>query len=75
LKIGVISKPTYDHLLGKTVEIIAGAYIGLTGEVSTIDNDQEKVVVNIDLFGRATPTELAFQQGLQLSSGWPFGQQ
>lgn len=58
LKVGIISKPTYDHLVGKTVEIISGAYIGLKGEVSTVDNDQEKVVVNIDLFGRATPTEL-----------------
>lgn len=58
LKIGVISKPTYDHLLGKKVEILSGAYVGLKGKISEIDNDQEKVVVDIDLFGRATPTEV-----------------
>ncbi|TVP86686.1 MAG: transcription termination/antitermination factor NusG [Acholeplasmataceae bacterium] len=58
LKIGVISKPTYDHLLGKKVEILTGVYAGLKGKISEIDNDQEKVVVDIDLFGRATPTEV-----------------
>jgi transcription termination/antitermination protein NusG len=58
LKIGIISKPTYDHLLGKRVEILAGVYTGLKGKVSEVDNDQEKVVVDVDLFGRATPTEV-----------------
>ena len=57
LKIGVISKPTYDHLLGKTVEILSGAFTGMKGEVSAVDNDQEKITVNIDVFGRSTPTE------------------
>lgn len=57
LKIGVISKPTFKHLLGKTVEIIAGTWTGLKGEVIAVDDDQEKVVVNMDLFGRGTPTE------------------
>jgi transcription termination/antitermination protein NusG len=59
LKIGVISKPTFKHLLGKTVEIIAGTWTGLKGEVIAVDDDQEKVVVNMDLFGRGTPTELS----------------
>ncbi|MFP4177679.1 MAG: transcription termination/antitermination protein NusG [Acholeplasmataceae bacterium] len=58
LKIGVISKPTYDHLLDQRVEVLAGAYSGLKGIVSEVDNDQEKIVVEIDFFGRATPTEV-----------------
>ena len=57
LKIGVISKPTYDHLVGKTVEILNGAFTGMKGEVAFVDNDQEKITVNIDVFGRSTPTE------------------
>ena len=57
LKIGVISKPTWTHLLGKVVEVIAGTWQGLKGEVVDVDNDQEKLVVDLDLFGRATPTE------------------
>jgi transcription termination/antitermination protein NusG len=58
LKIGVISKPTYDHLLDQRVEVLTGAYSGLKGIVSEVDNDQEKLVVEIDFFGRATPTEV-----------------
>lgn len=58
LKVGIINKPTYDYLIGKAVEIVSGKFAGIKGEVSDVDNDQEKVVVNIDMFGRATPTEL-----------------
>ncbi|MCK9235494.1 MAG: transcription termination/antitermination protein NusG [Acholeplasmataceae bacterium] len=58
LKVGIISKPTYDHLLGKNVEVVGGTYSGLTGIVRLVDNDQEKIVVDLDFFGRATPTEL-----------------
>ncbi|MCF7932456.1 MAG: transcription termination/antitermination protein NusG [Acholeplasmataceae bacterium] len=58
LKVGIISKPTYNHLIGKKVEILSGPYANLKGKVSDVDNDQEKVVVEIDLFGRATPTEV-----------------
>jgi len=57
LKIGVISKPSWRHLLGKVVEVIAGTWQGLKGEVVEVDDDQEKLVVDLDLFGRATPTE------------------
>jgi transcriptional antiterminator NusG len=46
-------------LLGKIVEITAGTWTGLKGEVIAVDDDQEKVVVNMDLFGRGTPTELS----------------
>ena len=59
LKVGIINKPTYDHLIGKEVEIISGKFSGIKGKVFDVDNDQEKVVVNIDMFGRATPTELS----------------
>ncbi len=58
LKVGIMSKPTFDHLIGKTVEITSGSWEGLRGEVSAVDNDQEKVIVDLDLFGRSTPTEI-----------------
>jgi len=57
LKVGIISKPTYNHLLGKTIEVISGTWQGLKGVVVDVDNDQEKLTVDLDLFGRATPTE------------------
>jgi transcriptional antiterminator NusG len=57
LKVGIISKPTFNHLLGKQVEVISGTWQGLKGKVVDVDNDQEKLTVDLDLFGRATPTE------------------
>lgn len=58
-KAGIKSKPTYDHLLGLNVEVVNGPYKGQIGVVSFVDNEQELIVVDIELFsGRPTPTEL-----------------
>ncbi|MBN3490894.1 transcription termination/antitermination factor NusG [Acholeplasma equirhinis] len=62
LKVGIMSKPNYDYLIGKQVQIISGAFEGQSGVVSAVDNDQEKLIVDIDFFGRATPTEIDFNQ-------------
>lgn len=61
LKVGIISKPNYDHFLNKTVEIVNGPYSGMKGEVTFVDSDQEKVIVAIDFFGRSTPTEVGVE--------------
>ncbi len=58
LKVGIISKPTWQHFLGKTVEVTNGTWIGMKGEVTHVDDDQEKLSVDLDLFGRATSTEI-----------------
>ncbi|CDR31379.1 Transcription antitermination protein nusG [Acholeplasma oculi] len=62
LKANIISKPNYNYLLGKQVQIIGGAFEGQVGKVSAIDHDQETMMVDIDVFGRATPTEIDFTQ-------------
>ncbi|HLT00488.1 MAG TPA: transcription termination/antitermination protein NusG [Acholeplasma sp.] len=62
LKVGIMSKPNYEYLIGKQVIIISGAFEGQTGVVSGVDNDQEKLIVDIEVFGRATPTEINFNQ-------------
>ncbi|MFD2729732.1 transcription termination/antitermination protein NusG [Enterococcus camelliae] len=48
--------------LGQTVKIIEGAFSGLEGQVSEIDEEKQKLKVNIDMFGRETSTELDFDQ-------------
>lgn len=57
-KIGIKTKPTFDHFLNKTVEILAGPYAGQVGKVSFVDGDREILHVDIIFFGRATPTEV-----------------
>ena len=48
--------------LGDTVKIIEGALSGLEGVVTEIDEEKQKLKVNIDMFGRETSTELDFEQ-------------
>ncbi|EOT51458.1 MULTISPECIES: transcription termination/antitermination protein NusG [Enterococcus] len=48
--------------LGQTVKIIEGAFSGLEGQVAEIDEEKQKLKVNIDMFGRETSTELDFDQ-------------
>ncbi|MFV0560091.1 MAG: transcription termination/antitermination protein NusG [Enterococcus sp.] len=51
-----------DVAVGDTVKIIEGAFSGLEGQVTEIDEEREKIKVNIDMFGRETSTELDFEQ-------------
>ena len=48
--------------LGDTVKIIEGAFAGMEGQVVEIDDEKQKLKVNIDMFGRATIAELDFDQ-------------
>jgi len=51
-----------DVNVGDTVKIIDGAFTGLDGKVTEIDNEKMRLKVNIDMFGRETSTELEFDQ-------------
>jgi transcriptional antiterminator NusG len=48
--------------VGETVKIIEGAFAGLEGVITEIDEERDKVKANIDMFGRETSTELDFDQ-------------
>jgi transcriptional antiterminator NusG len=48
--------------IGEIVKIIEGAFSGLEGQVAEIDEEKQKLKVNIDMFGRETSTELDFEQ-------------
>ncbi|WP_282920390.1 transcription termination/antitermination protein NusG [Ignavigranum ruoffiae] len=48
--------------IGDRVEIIDGAFSGLAGVIEEIDQDQQRLKVVIEMFGRETVTELEFYQ-------------
>ncbi|KRN48564.1 transcription antitermination protein nusG [Pediococcus pentosaceus] len=48
--------------VGELVKIVDGAFEGLTGKITEVDNNNMKVKVNIDMFGRETSTELDIEQ-------------
>lgn len=60
LNIGAIELPKFKYKIGDIVTIARGAFEGQTGEVIDFDNNQQTVVVNLDFFGRGTPTEFSF---------------
>jgi transcriptional antiterminator NusG len=60
IKMGLMTKKNYDYLINKKVEIINGSFVGQKGKVSFLDYNQDKLIVEIDLFGRTTPIEISF---------------
>mgnify|MGYP003378812050 CR=1 FL=1 len=44
------------------MKIIEGAFAGMEGQVVEIDDEKQKLKVNIDMFGRETSAELDFEQ-------------
>lgn len=54
------SKIVVDFIVGDVVRILNGPFSSLEGEVENLDNEAQTAVVLINLFGRETPTEIAF---------------
>lgn len=48
--------------VGDTVKIIAGAFADLTGKVLEVDNEKQKLKVEVTMFGRPTTAEVDFEQ-------------
>ena len=51
-----------EHELGETVRVKEGPFANFSGEIVEINEDQLKVKVLVDIFGRETPVELDFGQ-------------
>ena len=54
--------PQINLDIGDTVEVKEGPLQGFTGRVEEINNEKQKIKVNISMFGRETPAELGFSQ-------------
>lgn len=59
---------TIDVEVGETVKIVDGAFSGLTGKITEVDNKNMTLKVNINMFGRETSTELDMEQVDKLDS-------
>lgn len=56
--------------VGQSVEIIGGAFKGMEGVVSEIDEDKAKVTVSVEMFGRETDAELDYNQVKEFEEGF-----
>ncbi|AIS09585.1 Transcription antitermination protein nusG [Lactobacillus kimbladii] len=60
-------RPQIDFEVGETVTIIDGAFNGVEGKITEIQPDKYKLFVSVDMFGRATTTELDYDQVKKIS--------
>jgi len=58
--------PRLDFDLGETVRVREGAFADFSGEIVEINEDQLKVKVLVNIFGRETPVELEFSKVAKL---------
>ena len=47
---------------GKKVKIISGPFTGMFGTIEEVDNDNQKLTLNVDLFGQETSVEVEISQ-------------
>jgi transcriptional antiterminator NusG len=57
------AKPRYkpEWEVGEAVRVVTGPFADFNGVIENINLDQSKVVVLVNIFGRDTPVELAFE--------------
>lgn len=59
-------KPRLEYEMGETVRVKEGPFADFSGEIVEINEDQLKVKVLVNIFGRETPVELEFSQVAKL---------
>jgi transcriptional antiterminator NusG len=59
-------KPRLEYEIGETVRVKEGPFADFSGEIIEINEDQLKVKVLVNIFGRETPVELEFSQVAKL---------
>ena len=60
------SKARFGYDVGETVRVKEGPFADFSGAIVEINEDQLKVKVLVNIFGRETPVELEFSQVAQL---------
>ena len=59
-------KPRLEYETGETVRVREGPFADFSGEIIEINEDQLKLKVLVNIFGRETPVELEFSQVAKL---------
>ena len=51
-----------DFAVGDTVVVTAGAWKDTVGVIRTVNESKQSITINVEMFGRETPVELAFTE-------------
>ena len=60
------SRPRLEYEVGETVRVKEGPFADFSGQIDEINEDQLKLKVLVNIFGRETPVELEFSQVAKL---------
>ena len=60
------TKPKLEYDVGESVRVREGPFADFTGTIAEINEDQLKLKVLVNIFGRETPVELEFSQVAKL---------
>jgi len=57
-----VARPKVSFNVDETVKIVDGAFMGLTGQISMVDPDRDKLKVEVQVFGRKVPVDVEYWQ-------------
>jgi transcription termination/antitermination protein NusG len=57
-----VAREQDSFAVGGEVHIAGGPFTGFVGVVESVDDEHERIVVMVSIFGRMTPVELGFDQ-------------
>ena len=57
-----IESPEVRYFMGQPVKVIDGPFNGFQAQIKDINDDKQKLKVEVSIFGRKTPVELDFLQ-------------
>ena len=60
------AKPRLEYEIGETVRVKEGPFADFSGEVIELNEDQLRLKVLVNIFGRETPVELEFSKVAKL---------
>ena len=60
------TRPRLEYEEGETVRVKEGPFADFSGQIAEINEDQAKLKVLVNIFGRETPVELEFSQVAKL---------
>ena len=58
----VKQRPRLEYEVGDSVRVRQGPFADFSGQIAEINEDQLKVKVLVNIFGRETPVELEFSE-------------